>query len=126
MINQIYRDKISYDLQILMGINYVSLKHIKDQIKCNAKVKICLSYESFRLLLGEFDKNRIRLYVDEFMYSTAFCNNFEQFIENHLDLIKNGYFSSSVKSDHASLLFTLQELNNGKCLTVNEVNKGWL
>ena len=70
LINQIYADKNKYDLQILMGINYNSLKQIKNNVKGNNKLKICLSYEAFQCeILG---KNNVRLYVDEFLYSTAF------------------------------------------------------
>ena len=70
LINQIYADKNKYDLQILMGINYNSLKQIKNSVKGNNKLKICLSYEAFQCeILG---KNNVRLYVDEFLYSTAF------------------------------------------------------
>lgn len=127
LINQIYRDKSNYDIQILMGMNYKSLKMIKDQIKGNAKVKICLSYESLNeLLICNYSSKRIRLYVDEFMYSTAFCNNFKIIQSNYGLLLSNGYFSSSINSNHVLLLLDLQQLNNSNCVTVNVINKFWL
>lgn len=78
LINQIYRDKQNYDIQILMGINYISLKQIKSAIPKNNKVKICLSYDKLaQTIMGNSNK-KIRLYVDEFMFSTAFSNNFDK------------------------------------------------
>lgn len=123
LINQIYRDKLNYDIQILMGINYMSLKFIKSQIRGNTKVKICLSYNSFRSLINENDNKKIRLYVDEFMDSNSFSNSFNEFVNNYYNLIKDGYFSSSLNSNRYNILRDLQELNNGRCLTVNEINK---
>lgn len=123
LINQIYRDKLNYDIQILMGINFTSLKFIKSQIKGNTKVKICLSYDSFRLLINENDNKKIRLYVDEFMYSNSFSNSFNEFMNNHYHLINDGYFSSSLNSNRYNILRELQELNNRICLTVTETNK---
>ena len=123
LINQIYRDKLNYDVQILMGINFMSLKFIKSQIKCNTKVKICLSYDSVRSLINENDNKKIRLYVDEFMDSNSFSNNFDEFMNNYHNLINDGYFSSSLNSNRCNILRELQELNNGRCLTVNEINK---
>ena len=123
LINQIYRDKLNYDIQILMGINFTSLKFIKSQIKGNVKVKICLSYDSVRSLINENDNKKIRLYVDEFMYSNSFSNNFHEFMNNYHNLINDGYFTSSLNSNRSNILRDLQELNNGRCLTVNEINK---
>ena len=109
LINQIYADKDKYDLQILMGINWISLKQIKNNVKRNNKLKICLSYESFQSeTLG---KNNIRLYVDEFLYSTAFCNNFLNFMLFN-DIIQNGYFVSSINTDRYHIYSQLKELNN--------------
>jgi F0F1-type ATP synthase alpha subunit len=88
LINQIYRDKQNYDIQVLMGINQRSLEMIKREIKQNAKVKICLSYDKLRQLIANNPNKKIRLYVDEFMYSTAFCNNFNE--------LKNEYFSELI------------------------------
>ena len=96
LINQIYRDKLNYDIQILMGINYMSLKFIKSQIRGNTKVKICLSYNSFRSLINKNDNKKIRLYVDEFMDSNSFSNSFNEFMNNYHHLINDGYFSSSL------------------------------
>jgi hypothetical protein len=109
LINQIYADKNKYDLQILMGINYNSLKQIKNNVKGNNKLKICLSYEAFQCeILG---KNNVRLYVDEFLYSTAFCNNFLNFKSFH-NIIQNGYFVSSINTDRYHIYSQLKELNN--------------
>lgn len=109
LINQIYADKNKYDLQILMGINYNSLKQIKNNVKGNNKLKICLSYEAFQCeILG---KNNVRLYVDEFLYSTAFCNNFLNFRSFH-NIIQNGYFVSSINTDRYHIYSQLKELNN--------------
>jgi hypothetical protein len=113
MINQIYADKDKYDLQILMGINYDSLHIIKKQIKKNTKVKICLSLESFKSTILGY-KN-VRLYVDEFLYSNAFCNNFEKdFLPCYKDIITNGYYASSINTGApGSMVFSkLKELNN--------------
>lgn len=109
LINQIYADKNKYDLQILMGINYNSLKQIKNNVKGNNKLKICLSYEAFQCeILG---KNNVRLYVDEFLYSTAFCNNFLNF-RSFYNIIQNGYFVSSINTDRYHIYSQLKELNN--------------
>jgi hypothetical protein len=109
LINQIYADKNKYDLQILMGINYNSLKQIKNNVRGNNKLKICLSYEAFQCeILG---KNNVRLYVDEFLYSTAFCNNFLNFKSFH-NIIQNGYFVSSINTDRYHIYSQLKELNN--------------
>jgi hypothetical protein len=109
LINQIYADKNKYDLQILMGINYNSLKQIKNNVKGNNKLKICLSYEAFQCeILG---KNNVRLYVDEFLYSTAFCNNFLNF-KSFYNIIQNGYFVSSINTDRYHIYSQLKELNN--------------
>lgn len=109
LINQIYADKNKYDLQILMGINYNSLRQIKNNVKGNNKLKICLSYEAFQCeILG---KNNVRLYVDEFLYSTAFCNNFLNF-KSFYNIIQNGYFVSSINTDRYHIYSQLKELNN--------------
>ena len=90
LINQIYFDKDKYDLQILMGMNFNHLKQIKDKIKRNSKVKICLSYDKLKHLIANKTYKKIRLYVDEFMYSTAFCNNF--------NLLKTPYLSELINN----------------------------
>lgn len=94
LINQIYFDKDKYDLQILMGMNYNHLKQIKDKIKKNSKVKICLSYDKLKHLMANKIYKKIRLYVDEFMYSTAFCNNFNELKTQYplSELINNRLF----------------------------------
>ena len=115
MINQIYADKHLYDIQILMGINQNSLKLIKDKIKGNSKVKICLSFESLRKTLSKYNDKKIRLYVDEFLYSTAFVNNYNKIKETYeckFTLIENGYFSSSINSNAMMVLFDMQLTNN--------------
>ena len=121
LINQIYADKNKYDLQILMGMNFQSLKAIKKKIHGNNKVKVCLSYESLKNLLLGSKINRVKLYVDEFLYSNAFCNNFQdiQRFETDYNLISNGYFSSSVNSNYHMLLFDLQMMNNKNITIVN-------
>lgn len=128
LINQIYRDKNSYQIQILMGINYNSLHLIKKQIKGNAKVKICLSFESLRILIAEnLDKlHKIKLYVDEFMYSNTFCNNFENIFDKYFDLIKNGYFSSSINSNNMKVLNTLQNENENESILITKTKNRWL
>ena len=78
-------------------------------VKGNNKLKICLSYEAFQCeILG---KNNVRLYVDEFLYSTAFCNNFLNFKSLH-NIIQNGYFVSSINTDRYHIYSQLKELNN--------------
>lgn len=109
LINQIYADKNKYDLQILMGMNYNSLKEIKNNVKGNNKLKICLSYDSFlETIVG---RKNVRLYVDEFLYSTAFCNNYNGF-KMFLDVLQDGYFVSSVNTDRYYIYSQLKELNN--------------
>ena len=94
LINQIYFDKDKYDLQILMGMNFNHLKQIKDKIKRNSKVKICLSYDKLKHLIMNNPNKKIRLHVDEFMYSTAFCNNFNELKTQYplSELINNRLF----------------------------------
>lgn len=115
MINQIYADKHLYDIQILMGMNQNSLRLIKNKIKGNNKVKICLSFESLRITLSKYNDKKIRLYVDEFLYSTAFVNNYNKIKEAYeckFTLIENGYFSSSINSNAMMVLFDMQLTNN--------------
>ena len=87
LINQIYRDKQNYDIQILMGINHISLKQIKSAIPKNNKVKICLSYDKLKQTIMGNSNKKIRLYVDEFMFSTAFSNNFDKIKEIFPELL---------------------------------------
>lgn len=119
LINQIQFDKDNYDVQILMGINNNSLKVIKQKIKHNNKVKVCLSFDSLRLIIANNPHKIIRLYVDEFLYSTAFCNNFEQIEQKYKKLIIDGYFSSSINSNNNNILYQLQLQNNKQILTAN-------
>lgn len=127
LINQIQADKDNYDIQILMGMNNISLKAIKQKIKHNNKVKICLSFDSLISTIRSYDiykdkKLKVRLYVDEFLYSTSFCNNFNDIkarFETEFDLISNGYFSSSLNSHYFIILRKLQEFNNNKLTLVH-------
>lgn len=126
LINQIQFDKNNYDIQILMGMNQMSLKSIKHKIKHNNKVKICLSFDSLAKIINFCDnsnkKLKVRLYVDEFLYSTAFCNNYYDIkarYETEFDLISNGYFSSSLNSQYYMILRKLQEFNNNKLTLVH-------
>ena len=123
MINQIYADKDKYDLQILMGINYDSLHIIKKQIKKNAKVKICLSLESFKSTILGY-KN-VRLYVDEFLYSTSFCNNFKEFKNLFYNVIQDGYYASSINTNTERYLIFLElkEINFGLVNSMNVHDK---
>ena len=132
LINQIYADKHKYDLQILMGISFISLKKIKSEIKGNNKVKICLSFNSLIETIGLYNnssdkKLKIRLYVDEFLYSKAFCNNYKDIkerFEKEFDLISNGYFSSSINSNERNILFDMQvERITGKHESIYIVHK---
>lgn len=117
MIHQIQYDKREYDVQILMGMNLVSLKHIKKLIKENNKVKICLSYTSLKDLIETHKNKKIRLYVDEFMFNTAFCNNFENILALYPSIINNGYFSSSINTRFSNVSMELLRLNNNRYLT---------
>lgn len=122
MINQIYADKHLFDIQILMGMNQTSLKLIKDKIKGNNKVKICLSFDSLIKTLSKYEGKRIRLYVDEFLYSTAFVNNYNKIketLECKFTLLENGYFSSSINSNAVMVLFDMQLKNNELIYSVN-------
>jgi hypothetical protein len=115
MINQIYADKEKYDVQILMGMNWISLKSIKSKIKRNSKVKICLSFDAIKKLLTKCEDKKIKLYVDEFLYSNAFINNFkeiQEIYERKFFLLSNGYFSSSINTNNYSILRELQLLTN--------------
>ena len=126
MINQIYADKEKYDVQILMGMNWNSLKLIKSKIKRNSKVKICLSFDALRKLLVNYEDKKIRLYVDEFLYSNAFINNFkeiQEIYERKFFLLSNGYFSSSVGSNNYLILRELQLLNNEEVYSMSVSNK---
>lgn len=121
LINQIYRDKECYDVQILMGTNYTSLEELKKQIKKNAKVKICLSFNKLRQLLAT--NKKVRLYVDEFLFSTAFVNNFSEIKKLYETVLLDGYFSSSLNSKHLDPLCELQKLNhNNKLMVINTTN----
>lgn len=128
MINQIYADKEKYDVQILMGINWNSLKLIKSKIRRNTKVKICLSFDALRKLLNKCENKKVRLYVDEFLYSNAFINNFRQIqeeLECKFGLLSNGYFSSSVNSSNEAVttMFELQLLNNDEVCSMSVSNR---
>lgn len=126
LINQIQFDKDNYNIQILMGMNNISLKAIKQKIRHNNKVKVCLSFDSLINILKSYDnsdkKIKVRLYVDEFLFSTAFCNNYHDIkarLETEFNLISNGYFSSSINSRNYMVLRDLQEFNNNKLIIVN-------
>ncbi|MCR5146154.1 MAG: hypothetical protein K6B70_02225 [Clostridia bacterium] len=131
LINQIYADKHKYDLQILMGMNFRSLKKTKSEIKGNNKVKICLSFDSLIETIKSYDnsdkKVRVRLYVDEFLWSKAFCNNYKDIkarFEPEFNLISNGYFSSSMNSNETMILFDMQvDCNTGKIDEIFMVHK---
>ena len=60
----------------------------------SSKVKICLSYDKLKHLIAHYTNKKIRLYVDEFMYSTAFCNNFNELKTQYplSELINNRLF----------------------------------
>ena len=97
----------------------MSLKTIKSKIKANNKVKICLSVDSLRKIISNNQNKTIKLYVDEFMYSHAFCRQFLELLEAYPELIKTGYFSSSINSLQNSVIFKeLKKLNNNKTLTM--------
>ena len=119
LINQIYADKEQYDVQILMGMNHHCLNQIKSNVIKNRKLKICLSFDALRAEIGINKNKRIRIYVDEFLYSTAFCNNFLSIIENFTTIVQNGYFSSSINSKYQDILKKLQSMNNG---IINSMN----
>lgn len=110
-------DKSRYDVQILMGINYISLKHIKEQLS-NNKVKVCCSLADFREFYGKNLDKKIRLYVDEFMYSTVFCNNIEWFMKHALPLINDGYFCSSLNSKFLNVYNKLKDLSITQYVTL--------
>lgn len=125
LINQIYADKKDYKLQILMGMGFESLKPISKKIKQNNKVRICLSFKSFEETLREkkiVDMSQVRLYVDEFLYSNAFCNQFDQFVTKYKPLIQNGYYSSSINSNNTNIYHRLAELNESVGTVVASVN----
>ena len=123
LINQIYFDKDKYDLQILMGMNYNHLKMIKENVKRNNKLKICCSFDSFKeTILGY---RNIRLYVDEFLYSTSFCNNFKEFKNLFYNVIQDGYYVSSINTNNErySIFLELKELNFGLVNSMNVHDK---
>lgn len=127
LINQIQFDKNKYDIQILMGINNMSLKAIKQKIRHNNKVKICLSFDSLISTIRSYDiykdkKLKVRLYVDEFLFSTAFCNNYHDIkarFEPEFDLISHGYFSSSLNTHNYIVLLNMQKFNDNKLTLVH-------
>ena len=75
-----------------MGLNEISLKTIKSKIKANNKVKICLSVDSLRKIISNNQHKTIKLYVDEFMFSHAFCRQFFDILEPYPELIKTRIF----------------------------------
>jgi hypothetical protein len=75
-----------------MGLNEISLKTIKSKIKANNKVKICLSVDSLRKIISNNQNKTIKLYVDEFMFSHAFCRQFFEVLEIFPELITTRIF----------------------------------
>lgn len=97
-----------------MGINLQNCKILNQRIKRNNKVKICLSYDSFLKTIKDYPNiNKVRLYVDEFMFSNCFCHSFEQLIDNYRPILLNGYYTSSHNMVNDIILRKLQQFNNG-------------
>lgn len=120
LINQISADKPLYDLQIIMGMNLQHCKCLNKRIKQNNKVKMCLSYDSFINTISRYQNlEKVRLYVDEFMFSTCFCNNFDQLLQHYNSIILNGYYASSFNNVYNNTLLKLQGLNNNFITTVS-------
>lgn len=88
LINQIHRDKSQYDILLLLGINSRSIHYIK-KICHNNKIKCISSISDFRKTRAQYKDKKVKLYVDEFLYSTVFCNNFNNLLQLDRDLIIN-------------------------------------
>lgn len=125
LINQIFADKDQFDIQILMGMNKKSLDLIKTQLKNNNKIKICLTFESFKEITKQLTEKPLtaKLYVDQFMWSNIFMDNFKQILNTQKYLLINGYFSSSLNTNYMLSLFELQSLNNGNIYSMNVSSK---
>lgn len=52
------------------------------------------------------------------MFSTVFCNNFKQLHDEYPELIKNGYFVSSLNTTYLSVYNELLKLNENDSYTV--------
>ena len=129
LINQIYADKMNYKTQILMGINFQSLYAINKKIKQNNKVHICLSIKALREHLKKLDiidLSKVRLYVDEFMLSNAFCNQYENFVKEYRLLLETGYFCSSINTENNKVLRGLSEMCDTGIVHVVKFPKGYL
>lgn len=125
LINQIFADKDQFDIQILMGMNKKSLDLIKTQLKNNNKIKICLTFDSFKEITKQLTEKPLtaKLYVDQFMWSNIFMDNFKQILNTQKYLLINGYFSSSLNTNYMLSLFELQSLNNGNIYSMNVSSK---
>ena len=108
-----------------MGMNRIHLQQIKQ--KChNNKIKYISSIEHLRLLLAECTDKKIRLYVDEFLFSTVFCNNYESINAQYPELILNGYFSGSMNSKYSNVITHLHMLNKNECFTMLKGKTEWI
>lgn len=125
LINQIFADKDQFDIQILMGMNKKSLDLIKTQLKNNNKIKMCLTFDSFKKITKQLTEKPLtaKLYVDQFMWSNIFMDNFKQILNTQKYLLINGYFSSSLNTNYMLSLFELQSLNNGNIYSMNVSSK---
>ena len=97
LINQLNFDKDKYDVQILLGINHNHIHLLKKQCH-NNKIKCVSSFNDLLNTLYTNNDKNIKLYVDEFLYSTVFCNNYKDLFTRFPELIKNGYYASSLNT----------------------------
>jgi hypothetical protein len=63
--------------------------------------------------------------VDEFLYSTVFCNNYKDLFTRFPEIIKNGYYSSSLNTRYMSVIEALRKLNNDEYVFVSKGTQPW-
>ena len=110
--------------------------YVNWEIEFNKIYKRFSKSENYNHVLSKIKKNKPDPNMDKTEQILAkahvFRNNIQsflfekavnEFMNNYHNLINDGYFSSSLNSNRSNILRDLQELNNGRCLTVNEINK---
>jgi hypothetical protein len=126
LINQMTFDKDKYDLQILLGMNHPHIHNIKKQCH-NNKIKCVSSFNDLLNVIYANKNLKTKLYVDEFLYSTVFCNNYKELLERFPELIKNGYYTGSINTRYYHDVFnSLQDLNDGNYFSVIKGNQPWM
>lgn len=125
MVNELIKDKRDFDKQILLSPNRYMSFNIKSKLS-NNKIKYCASINGLREILSAVTEDeKIRLYVDEFMFCTPFCNNFDEILKDYPELIKNGYFVSSPNNTYLLVYDTLFKLNNNISYTIIKNTNSW-